>query len=59
MRLATVFESLGVEAGWLDKVAKMKLSPWETFLLIRLVSNLKGSQVDFLTFFFLLFMLMK
>lgn len=42
--------AMGVEAETLDKVARMKLSTWQTFLLIRLVHNLKGSQVDILTF---------
>jgi len=46
MRLSAIFTSLGVDPGSLEKVAKMNLSTWETFLLIRLVSNLKGSQVS-------------
>ena len=45
-----MFASLGVLPESMDKVAKMNLSTWETFLLIRLVRNLKGSQVDFITF---------
>jgi len=40
-----MFASLGVLPESMDKVAKMNLSTWETFLLIRLVRNLKGSQV--------------
>jgi len=45
IRLGAMFNSMGVEPEALDKVAKMKLKTWQTFLLIRLVSNLKGSQV--------------
>merc|ERR1719158_1723595 len=45
MRLGAMFNSMGVEPEALDKVAKMELKTWQTFLLIRLVSNLKGSQV--------------
>merc|ERR1712130_361834 len=45
VRLAGMFASLGVLPESMDKVAKMNLSTWETFLLIRLVRNLKGSQV--------------
>ena len=52
MRLTIMFDTMGVDPESLDKVAKMKLSTWQTFLLIRLVSNLKGSQVDFLAFVF-------
>jgi len=52
MRLQAMFDSLGVDSESLAKVDKMKLSPWKTFLLIRLVGNLKGSQVDFLTLVF-------
>jgi len=46
MRLQAMFDSLGVDSESLAKVDKMKLSPWKTFLLIRLVGNLKGSQVS-------------
>jgi hypothetical protein len=46
MRLEVMLNSLGVDSNALDKVDKMKLSTWETFLLIRLVGNLKGSQVS-------------
>merc|ERR1719205_530995 len=46
MRLEAMFATLGVDSGSLDKVDKMKLSTWETFLLTRLVGNLKGSQVS-------------
>ena len=53
MRLAIMFDTMGVDPESLDKVAKMKLSTWQTFLLIRLVSNLKGSQVDSITSVFL------
>merc|ERR1719341_587451 len=45
MRLEAKFVALGVESGSLDKFDKMKLSPSKTFLLNRLVGNLKGSQV--------------
>merc|ERR1712203_1213440 len=45
MRLEAKFVALGVESGSLDKFDKMKLSPSKTFLLTRLVGNLKGSQV--------------
>merc|ERR1711902_185236 len=50
MRLEAKFVALGVESGSLDKFDKMKLSPSKTFLLHRLVGNLKGSQVKFITF---------
>ena len=53
MRLAIMFDTMGVVPESLDKAAKMKLSTWQTFLLIRLVSNLKGSQVDSITSVFL------
>ena len=46
MRLAAMFDSLGVSPWFLGQVDNMELSTWETFLLIRLVRNLKGSQVD-------------
>ena len=49
MRLETMFATLGIDNGSLIKVDKMKLSPSQTFLLTRLVGNLKGSQVDFIT----------
>ena len=49
IRLQVVFDSLGVDPESLAKFDKMKLSTSQTFLLIRLVGNLKGSQVDFLT----------
>ena len=52
MRLQVVFDSLGVDPESLAKFDKLKLSTSQTFLLIRLVGNLKGSQVDFLTFVF-------
>jgi hypothetical protein len=45
MRLAAMFDSLGVSPWILGQVDNMELSTWETFLLIRLVRNLKGSQV--------------
>jgi len=45
MRLAALFDSLGVSPWFLGQVDDMELSTWETFLLIRLVRNLKGSQV--------------
>jgi len=45
MRLAAMFDSLGVSPWLLGQVDNMELSTWETFLLIRLVQNLKGSQV--------------
>jgi len=45
IRLHGMFNSLGVHPGSLEKVAKMNLTTWQTFLLIRLVCNLKGSQV--------------
>ena len=41
-----MFDSLGVSPWFLGQVDNMELSTWETFLLIRLVRNLKGSQVD-------------
>ena len=50
MRLEAKFATLGVDNGSLEKVDKMKLSNSQTFLLTRLVSNLKGSQVDFIIF---------
>ena len=43
-----MFDSLGVSPWFLGQVDEMELSTWETFLLIRLVRNLKGSQVDFI-----------
>merc|ERR1719305_2050267 len=46
MRLEAKFATLGVDNGSLIKVDKMKLSPSQTFLLTRLVGNLKGSQVS-------------
>jgi len=46
MRLAAMFDSLGIHPKSLDQLGKMELSTWETFLLTRLVRNLKGSQVD-------------
>jgi hypothetical protein len=45
IRLAGMFGSLGVHPVSLEKVAKLNLQTWQTFLLIRLVRNLKGSQV--------------
>ena len=48
MRLAAMFDSLGVSPWFLGQVDNLQLSTWETFLLIRLVRNLKGSQVDFI-----------
>jgi len=45
MRLSAMFDSLGVSPWFLGQVDEMELSTWETFLLIRLVRNLKGSQV--------------
>jgi len=45
MRLSAMFDSLGVSPWLLGQVDNMELSTWETFLLIRLVQNLKGSQV--------------
>merc|ERR1719264_825999 len=50
MRLEAKFATLGVDNGSLERVDKMKLSTSQTFLLTRLVSNLKGSQVDFIIF---------
>merc|ERR1712010_138152 len=46
MRLEAMFATLGIDNGSLIKVDKMKLSPSQTFLLTRLVGNLKGSQVS-------------
>jgi len=46
MRLETMFATLGIDNGSLIKVDKMKLSTSQTFLLTRLVGNLKGSQVS-------------
>jgi hypothetical protein len=45
MRLEAKFATLGVDNGSLEKVDKMNLSTSQTFLLTRLVGNLKGSQV--------------
>jgi len=45
MHLEAIFATLGVDNGSLEKVDKMKLSTSQTFLLTRLVGNLKGSQV--------------
>jgi len=45
MRLVAMFDSLGLHPKLLDQLGEMKLSSWETFLLTRLVRNLKGSQV--------------
>ena len=49
MRLEAKFATLGVDNGSLEKIDKMNLSTSQTFLLTRLVGNLKGSQVDFIT----------
>jgi hypothetical protein len=46
MHLEAIFATLGVDNGSLEKVDKMKLSTSQTFLLTRLVGNLKGSQVS-------------
>merc|ERR1719264_1178924 len=46
MRLEAIFATLGVDNGSLEKVDKMNLSTSQTFLLTRLVGNLKGSQVS-------------
>jgi hypothetical protein len=45
MHLEAIFATLGVDNGSLEKVDKMNLSTSQTFLLTRLVGNLKGSQV--------------
>jgi len=45
MRLVAMFDSLGLHPKLLDQFGEMELSTWETFLLTRLVRNLKGSQV--------------
>merc|ERR1719376_91591 len=45
MRLVAMFDSLGIDPKSLDQLGEMELSTWETFLLTRLVRNLKGSQV--------------
>ena len=46
MRLEAIRAALGV-----DKKCRVetKLQAWDVFLLTRLVGNLKGSQVDFIT----------
>ena len=49
MRLEAKFATLGVDNGSLEKVDKMNLSTSQTFLLTRLVGNLKGSQVALIT----------
>ena len=45
MQLNAVWDALGVPDKYRQQMAGMKLRPWETFLLKRLVRNLKGSQV--------------
>merc|ERR1719220_2132417 len=46
MRLEAMFVTLGVNSGSLEKFDEMDLSTSKTFLLIRLIGNLKGSQVS-------------
>merc|ERR1719341_2942721 len=57
MRLEAMFATLGVNSGSLEKFDKMKLSTSQTFLLTRLIGNLKGSRVGFITFVEKLFVL--
>merc|ERR1711974_87579 len=45
MQLNAVWDALGIPDKYRQQMAGMKHRPWETFLLKRLVRNLKGSQV--------------
>jgi len=46
MQLNAMCDAVGVDYRYRQHLAGMKLRPWETFLLKRLVRNLKGSQVN-------------
>ena len=45
LQLNAMWDAMGIPEKYGKQMAGMKLRPWETFLLKRLVRNLKGSQV--------------
>ena len=49
LRLSARFDMMGVSHKHRHQIQAMSLKPWETFLLLRLVRTLKGSQVESLS----------